>query len=215
LIDLAIRVVVFSVVAVVLTFVFAQAGMPGMGFGLVLILWFVLSWFYGGLFEAYWNGQTPGKRVMEIRVLSVDGQPINALQAVLRNVLRVIDAQPAMFYQLGLLAALMNDRFQRLGDLACGTMVVIEEPRWFAGVARVEDPEAIRLSAQIPAGFQVSRTLARAMAAYVGRRAHFSPGLRRDIAGIVGAELRDRLGLPRNTDLDLLLCALYHRTFIT
>jgi hypothetical protein len=152
---------------------------------------------------------------MEIRVLSIDGQPINGLQAVLRNVLRAIDAQPVFFYQVGLLAALMNDRFQRLGDLACGTMVVIEEPRWFAGVARVEDPEAIRLSAQIPAGFGISRTTARAIAAYVGRRMHFSPGLRRDIAGIVGIELRDRLGLPGDTDLDQLLCALYYRTFIT
>jgi len=215
LIDLVIRAAVFSVLAAVLSTAFAQARMPGLGFGLILVLWFVLSWFYGGLFEAYWNGQTPGKRVMEIRVLSVDGQPINGLQAVLRNVLRAIDAQPVIFYQLGLLAALMNDRFQRLGDLACGTMVVIEEPRWFAGVARVEDPEAIRLSTQVPAGFLVSRTMARAIAAYVGRRAHFSPGLRRDIAGIVGVELRDRLGLPGDTDLDQLLCAIYHRTFVT
>jgi len=215
LIDLLIRAVVFSFLAAAISMAFAGARMPGLGVGLILILWFVLSWFYGGLFEAYWNGQTPGKRVMEIRVLSVDGQPINGLQAVLRNVLRALDAQPLIFYQLGLVAALMNDRFQRLGDLACGTMVVIEEPRWFAGVTRVEDPEAIRLAAQLPAGFQVSRTMARAIAAYVGRRAHIAPGLQPGIAAIVGTELRDRLGLPSDTDLDQLLCAIYHRTFIT
>ncbi|NTW99865.1 MAG: RDD family protein, partial [Geobacteraceae bacterium] len=42
-----------------------------------LIAMFLLEWFYGGVFETYMNGQTPGKRVMGIRVLTVDGQPIN------------------------------------------------------------------------------------------------------------------------------------------
>ena len=42
-----------------------------------------MSWFYGGLFETYWNGQTPGKRIMQIRVLTVTGQPIDGMQAVL------------------------------------------------------------------------------------------------------------------------------------
>ena len=50
---------------------------------------FLVSWFYGGFFEAYWNGQTPGKRIMGLRVLSTNGRPINGYQAVLRNLLRV------------------------------------------------------------------------------------------------------------------------------
>ena len=54
----------------------------------------MLSWFYVGLFEALWNGQTPGKRLMGIRVVSVEGQPITPFQAILRNILRVVDAQP-------------------------------------------------------------------------------------------------------------------------
>ena len=46
------------------------------------------------LFESQWNGQTPGKRVFGLRVLSVDGRPINGLQAVLRNILRAVDMMP-------------------------------------------------------------------------------------------------------------------------
>ena len=61
----------------------------------------MLFWFYGGLFETFWNGQTPGKRLLGIRVITLDGQPINALQAILRNVLRIVDAQPLRFSRSG------------------------------------------------------------------------------------------------------------------
>jgi hypothetical protein len=148
------------------------------GFGVAMVLWFFLSAFFGGVFEAYWNGQTPGKRAMQIRVISIDGQPINGLQAVLRNILRAVDMQPAMFYMVGLLTAMMNNRFQRLGDLACGTMVVIEEPQWFHGRVRIAEPGALRLATLIPVDFQPSRPLARALATYVQRRSHF-PWVRR------------------------------------
>lgn len=215
LIDLAIRVVAAFATMLGMLLIFGAAGIPSVGFGLTMIIWFLLSVFYGGVFEAYWNGQTPGKRALQIRVIGVDGQPINGLQAVLRNVLRAIDMQPMMFYMVGLVSATMNNRFQRLGDLACGTMVVIEEPRWFHGLVEITEPEALRLAAVVPVGFQPSRPLARALATYVQRRSHF-PALRRlEIARHLGEPLRDRFGLPHDTDLDQLLCALYHRTFIT
>ncbi len=215
LIDLVLKVAVCIAVSLLLVLLFGVAGFWEVGAGLGMVLWFLLSWFYGGMFEAFWNGQTPGKRMMKIRVLSVDGQPIDATQAVLRNVLRAIDAQPAFFYLVGLVAATMNDRFARLGDLACGTMVVIEERNWLRGVIRVSNPEAISLAGQIPANFQAGRSLARALAAYVTRRQLVPPGRRMEIAQHLGEPLRQRFNLPRGTNLDLLLCGLYHRTFIT
>lgn len=195
-------------------FVFGYAGLPGLGVGLTFAFWFLLFWFYGGLFETFWNGQTPGKRIMQIRVISLDGQPVNALQAILRNVLRVLDAQPVSLFQVGLWSAGMTDRFQRLGDLASGTMVVVEERRRLPEVMRIGAPEAVRLAGLIPPGFQVSRTLGLALAAYVQRRMAFSPGRRLEIARHVGEPLRQRFGLPPGTDLDMLLCGLYHRAFI-
>ena len=160
LIDLALRVVVLWFGFVFATVVFGLIGLPEVGIGIGLILMFAVVWLYGGLFETYWNGQTPGKRLMQIRVQSIEGQPISGLQAVLRNVLRTVDVQPAGLCLVGLVAAAMNDRFQRLGDLATGTMVVVEEAQWFSGVTRVNHPEAKRLAGQIPVGFQASRTLA-------------------------------------------------------
>jgi len=173
LIDLAIRVGVAVVGMIAAVLAFGSAGVEGVGLGAGLLLWFVLSWFYGGLFEALWNGQTPGKRMMRIRVVSVEGQPITPFQAILRNILRDVDSQPLVFYQIGLLAAMLNDRFQRLGDLASGTMVVIEEGRRLQGVVPVREPEAIRIGALIPPSFQPSRSLTRALAAYVERRQLF------------------------------------------
>lgn len=61
---------------------------------LVVVGIFLLSWFYGLFFEAWWNGQTPGKRVLGLRVVSVDGRPINGVQATIRNFVRVADFFP-------------------------------------------------------------------------------------------------------------------------
>ena len=133
-----------------------------------LLAWFLFDWFYGGLFETFWNGQTPGKRLMSIRVVSIDGQPIAGWQAVLRNFLRFVDGLPFFFgqaslfplYQLGLISSAMNERFQRLGDISSGTMVVVEEGQRPYGMVRITEPGALELAARLPPGLQVSRSRA-------------------------------------------------------
>lgn len=218
LVDLLLRIGGIIVAGIGLTIAFGTVGLGGVGAGMAAVGWFVLDWFYGGLFEAYWNGQTPGKRLMRIRVVSDEGQPINGAQAVLRNFLRSVDAMPPALvfptYLLGLLSTAMNDRFQRLGDLAAGTMVIVEEPQRHYGVARVNEPEAIRLAAELPAKITISRSLARALSSYVQRRQAFPWRRRAEIAMHVAEPLRVKYGLPAGTSHDLLLCALYYRAFI-
>ena len=68
----------------------------GVGGVFFLLMWFVLEWFYGGLLETFWNGQTIGKRALGLRVVTTAGEPINGLQAVLRNILRFADAMPLL-----------------------------------------------------------------------------------------------------------------------
>jgi uncharacterized RDD family membrane protein YckC len=214
LIDLAIRIFVVVAAGLGALVVFGSIGMGAVAVGAWLAFWFCLEWFYGGLFETFWNGQTPGKHLLGLRVVSTDGQPICGWQAILRNVLRVVDAQPFYFYQLGFWAALMNSRFQRLGDLACRTMVVVEERHGLRDVMRTGEPDAARLANLIPRNHHVSRTLGLALAAYVQRRRAFSWGRRQEIARHLGEPMRRRFDLPANTDLDMLLCGLYHRTFL-
>jgi uncharacterized RDD family membrane protein YckC len=214
LIDFVIRIVLVAVLIIGLLFPLGAIGLGSAAMGLGLAGCFVVEWFYGGLFETFWNGQTPGKRLMGIRVVSIDGQPINGWQAVLRNFLRMADAQPFYFFQVGLLAAMLNDRFQRLGDLAASTMVVVEQRHWFKGMVHFAEPEVARLAALVPPNYQVNRTLGLALAAYVERRPMFAWARRLEIARHLAEPLRQRFGLPPNTDPDLLLCALYQRSFL-
>lgn len=226
LIDLLIRVAVMMIASLALSALApGGGGIFMLGLGMLMVLFFVLDWFYGGLFETYWNGQTPGKWAVGIRVVSIDGQPIDAKQAIMRNLLRYVDGLPFLsgilphvpwpipLFQLGLFATASNDRYQRLGDLACGTMVIFDEGTRQYGVTRVADPEALRLAELIPVDFLVSRDLARTLSIYVDRRAMFSLGRRWEIARHLAEPLRTRFNLPSQTNPDLLLCALYHRTF--
>lgn len=221
LIDYVIRVAVLFILLLGISLAFGAFGLGGFGMGLWVILLFLIDWFYGGLFETLWNGQTPGKHLLRLRVLSTNGQPINAWQAVLRNVLRAADALPALLaqiglvtYQLGLATMAMNRRFQRLGDLVCGTMVVIEEPQRLVGVAKMQEPEAVRLAGLLPANFRVSRSMAKALSMYVSRRQGLQPARRAEIARHLGEPLREKFNLPPDTSHDMLLCALYYLTFI-
>ncbi|MCO6453716.1 MAG: RDD family protein [Pirellulaceae bacterium] len=227
LIDLVIRLgILFGVGCLTAVFGIVAGGVAILGY---LIAYFLLDWFYGALFETFMNGQTPGKRVLGIRVLTVDGQPINGLQAVIRNVLRSVDLMPVlsleMFgipapmyiiptFMVGLVIMATNRRFQRLGDLVCRTMVVMEERQWLAGVARLDDPRAMRLADYLPADFQITRTLAQALAHYVERRGYYSEARRREVARHLGEPLLRQFGLPHDTSHDLLLCALYYRAFV-
>jgi len=72
-----------------------------------------------------WNGQTPGKRLMRLRVLRDSGYPIGPIDTLIRNLVRLVDFLP-MAYGLGVTVMLVDKRSRRLGDLAAGTIVVKE-----------------------------------------------------------------------------------------
>lgn len=221
LIDSLIRVLALGMLLIALTVVSVSVGLADLGIGAWLVAWFLLDWFYGGVFEAMWNGQTPGKRSMRLRVVTVEGQPIRAWQAVLRNFLRAADAMPVFLidlfptFLLGLASSSSNGRYQRLGDLACGTMVIVEEQVLAHGVKRITDPEVIELAGRLPPGMRVTRSLGRALAMYVSRRQRFGWRRRAEIAMHVVGPLREKFDLPDGVPADTLLCALYYRAFIT
>jgi uncharacterized RDD family membrane protein YckC len=117
LVDLVIRMVAYLFMALL----FALLG--GVGTGLMLIGIFLLEWFYPVFFEAFWHGQTPGKRTMKIAVVHANGTPLSFNGSLVRNLLRAADFFP-FAYLTGLVAMMMSTRFQRLGDMAADTLVV-------------------------------------------------------------------------------------------
>jgi uncharacterized RDD family membrane protein YckC len=95
---------------------------------LVALVGFFLLWGYYIVFEIVWNGQTPGKRALGIRVIRENGYPIRPGDAVVRNLVRIVDAPP-FGAVIGSVVMLLNDRAKRLGDFAAGTIVVREAKR--------------------------------------------------------------------------------------
>ena len=90
LLDLCVRVAVQIALLYVVLLTIGWAS-PGLALFIFLVMYFIIDWFYGVLFETFLNGQTPGKYVLGLRVLAENGQPINGMQATLRNLLRAAD----------------------------------------------------------------------------------------------------------------------------
>jgi uncharacterized RDD family membrane protein YckC len=86
---------------------------------------FLWWWGYFALFEAFWHGQTPGKRIMKLRVIKDSGRQITLFEGLARNLLRFVDLIPGLYFA-GVITMLCNRKNKRLGDLAAGTLVVHE-----------------------------------------------------------------------------------------
>jgi len=111
---------------VLVLWVMSLLGKAGMGVFLVFL--FLLEWGYPVVFEVTNKGQTPGKRALGLKVVREDGTPVGWSASMVRSLLACVDFLP-FGYGTGLIAMFTGARFQRLGDLAAGTLVVHVAPR--------------------------------------------------------------------------------------
>ncbi len=184
------------------------------GWARPLVTYFLLSWGYGAFCEGVFNGQTPGKRALGLRVVSERGVPITGAQAVLRNLVGTVDGLVPFFFMLGLSSMLLTGKFQRLGDLAAGTMVIIEQRQPRLGLLRIQEPRVRAIVDRLPVRIAAGSNLARALSDYVRRRHRFGRALREEMAEPLARPLRARYGLPPPEPADIVLCAVYHRVFL-
>jgi len=96
------------------------------GTGIWLLCSFLLEWFYPVFFEVLRNGQTPGKKAFGLMVVNDNLTPISWGASILRNLLRFADFLP-FAYAGGVISMVLNRNFQRLGDMAAGTLVVYRQ----------------------------------------------------------------------------------------
>ncbi|MGD0940515.1 MAG: RDD family protein [Terracidiphilus sp.] len=121
---------------------------------LIVSCTFLLNLGYFVLFEAFWNGRTPGKRVAHIRVIQRSGRAIGLFESMARNLVRYVDMQPVPIYAVGVITMFATRQHQRLGDLAAGTLVVRdreqEAPSWGDSAARTFTAQIFSASARAP-----------------------------------------------------------------
>lgn len=95
---------------------------------------------YFTLFETIWSGQTPGKRLMRLRVIRDDGRPVGFYEAFVRNLIRLLDMAPPISYSVGVVAIIFSPESKRVGDYAAGTVVIKERA---TEAPRLEEIEAL------------------------------------------------------------------------
>jgi uncharacterized RDD family membrane protein YckC len=194
-VDTVLQVVLF--LAAVAAFVVLPARTTALSFvgyagpAITILFTFCVYWGYFAFFEILWNGRTPGKRVAGIRVIKESGRPINAYEAIGRNVLRAIDFLPAM-YGLGVVVMMLNRQSRRIGDFVAGTVVVHDR-----GVRPVKPNWAA--VAPVPGG---SHSLVRVTAeeltlieTYLHRRAELDPDVGVRMAQQIASRIAERTGL--------------------
>ena len=187
LIDLVIRAILLFTGRIVLSFAGLVVGGKVAG-GVMMLVWFLMDWLYPVVFEAGKRGATPGKRIVGLRVVQATGSPVTAGQAVVRNFLRFIDGMPLFTYAFGMTSCLASKRFQRLGDLAAGTVVIYDR---MVPMPVMAAPPPI-VAVPLPVGLTVDET--RALALFRERAGLWSEARRVEIAdqasvltGVAGA----------------------------
>jgi uncharacterized RDD family membrane protein YckC len=189
---------------------------------LMILIPFLLQWGYFALFEAFWNGQTPGKRMLRLRVIQQSGRPIGLFESMGRNLIRIIDMLPG-FYLVGAVCIFATRRQQRLGDMVAGTLVVHSVPtetstlsagtRTFTAASLEPPPQPVlRTTLELPADgvARLSRADLQLMENFLARRLDLPLAVRASLAERLAVRMKEKtlLEVPSGTSNETFLEAL-------
>ena len=178
------------------------------GMGLVLLALFAVQWIYFVVCEAVY-GRSPGKMAVGVRVVTTSGRPIGLRAAALRNLLRAADLLPVA-YLTGVVSMALSSRFQRLGDLVAGTMVVIPESARAARALELSPPAEPRELRDLPEHVALDAEERSAIELFLRRRHTLGAARERELASMIARPLGERLGYTHG-DPSRLLALVYDR----
>jgi uncharacterized RDD family membrane protein YckC len=192
--DTAIQIVVGIVLFIVLTLTIPVLRFLGSAsrqwvIAGMIIGFFLIYYGYFAFFEAIWNGQTPGKRYAQLRVMKDDGRPINAYDAIARNLLRIVDQLP-FFYGVAIFSVFFSKQNKRLGDFVAGTVVVHEKT-----VEAARPFQETQVDTSAPA-YDVTRITVdelHLIETFLQRRDTFEPALRGSMAAQIASRIGEKL----------------------
>ena len=139
LLTMVLLLIAFTVLASYSSLGDSLSSAPKWVIALMIVVLFLIFSAYFAFFEWVWNGQTPGKRLLKLRVIREDGRPVTFWEAAVRNLLRTFDMMPAPFYSVGLISVFLSLSDQRIGDMVAGTVVVREREAEAPAFAKVFD----------------------------------------------------------------------------
>ena len=205
--------IVLSVVALIAALGFRGLGdaldsAGGASVGVILVVLFAAQWLYSFLWEGL-TGRSPGKMALGLRVVTVSGRPIGLGTAALRNVLRAADVLPTA-YLAGLVSMALTRRFQRLGDLVAGTMVVHADRAGRAAPLVLWPPAQPSELATLPLLVPLDADERTAIELFLRRRATLGPARAQELALMMMEPLERRFGF-RLPDATRTLAILYDR----
>ncbi|HWB42845.1 MAG TPA: stage II sporulation protein M [Gemmatimonadales bacterium] len=187
--------------------IFAGVGVTigSLGGALLLCVGFTVWTGYLILFEGLRQGQTPGKRIVGIRVVSDTGNAVSLGAAAARNLLRIADFLPPP-YLIGAVLVALHPRGKRLGDMVAGTVVARDRP-FEMMPPRTAPRAATRQLSLIP---ELTDAEFRVLAQFEARQAQLSQPARLRLASAIARRLADHPPPAGVGDLDHLL-ELYRR----
>jgi len=87
---------------------------------------FVIYFLYHPILEVAMRGRTPGKRMAGLVLVGRDGGTPSTSALLIRNIFRLIDSLPAL-YVVGLVSCFLTANRVRIGDMAAGTLLVVDD----------------------------------------------------------------------------------------
>lgn len=150
---------------------------------------FLLFFGYFIAFEWLWDGRTPGKRIVGIRVVRDGGFPVDFTSSLIRNVVRILEFGLG-FYAISVVSTLISPQNRRLGDFAAGTIVVRDR---FVTTSSPAAPAAEPSLQEDPLVRELSAKEREIVRRYAERRAALSDRSREMLAAQIAGIVRPNL----------------------
>ena len=157
-------------------------------YAILIFIAFLSQFGYFAFFEAIWNGRTPGKKWIHLRVITDSGRPVGAQEAILRNLMRIVDSLPSL-YATGIITSLISPQNKRAGDYLAGTVVIQEKSASSDRSLWDAAPAPVLTTSQFP---KLNAAELQLVEAYLERRSSLQEDVRRSMAWQIAQRMAQR-----------------------
>jgi uncharacterized RDD family membrane protein YckC len=189
---------ILAVCGLIATALAILPGFRGLGAMGGMLAAFAIQWFFGAMWEGWTAGRTPGKMALGLRVIRDDGSPVTWREAVLRNLLRGVDALP-VFGAVGVASMAIDRQQRRIGDLVAGTLVVCEERAHLLGAVVIDPPVTEDERRTIPARIPMARHEIALVEEMLRRRRQLSDERMEELSALLAPRIAEQTGLSSPT----------------